>query len=106
MYLMYIYRGHLKIRKGTINEYGNFIPEDNPKTYMTEMPFDYYLDNKYRPYMPHTVCDKYMFGKVLFENEEDIPKWKNFFKELYSNKIKGSPYKKQMWANLVSELEE
>ena len=109
MWLMYNYRGHLKIRKGHINEYGNFIPDDNPKTYLTEIPYDIYNKRElHSATNPHIVCGKYMFGKVLIDKEEDIPKWKEFFKNLYHKKIEEieNGYKKKLWENLCKELEE
>ena len=108
MYLMYCYHGHLKVRKGKLNEYGtSFIPDDNPKQYMTEIPFDYYYKSGILAYHPHIVFNKYMFGKVLIEKEEDIPKWKEFFKQLYSKKLEEhqSGYKKELWTKLVEEID-
>ena len=107
MWLMYNYRGHLKIRKGSLDENNNFIPDDKPKTYLTEIPYDYMYKDKL-PYQPHIVCNKYMFGKVLIDKEEDIPKWKEFFKNLYLKKIEEieNGYKKKLWENLCKELEE
>lgn len=101
---MYVYHGHLKLRTGHIKNFG-FIPDDNPKIQLCQLPFDDYILGPL-PFTPRIVTDKYQYGKVLFEDEKDIPKWKEFFKQLYSDKINNieTGYKKKLWTNLVEEL--
>lgn len=109
-WLMYVYHGHLKIRKGTLVYIGggSFLPDDKPKgPLMCKMPFDRYYNNLNKlPYTAHIVFNKYQFGKVLIKDEKDIPKWKAFFAQLYSNKIKETEngYKTKLWTNLLEEL--
>lgn len=104
-YIMYIYRGHLKIRHGIINQYGSFTPDDkqyHPTNNLCRLPFSYYGKN----WKEVIVYNKYQYGKVIFKNESDIPKWKEFFRELYLSKLaeNNAGYKKSLWTNLVEEL--
>lgn len=101
-YIMYVYHGHLKIRRGIINKYGSFTPDDKPNTKLCQLPFSFYGDN----WEKFAVYNKYQYGKVLFRNKKDIPIWKVFFKDLYLSKIKenNTGYKKYLWTNLVEEI--
>lgn len=105
-WLMYVYHGHLKIRHGKIvyTCRGSFLPDDKPNgPLMCQMP----IDRVKNDYTVVPAFNKYQFGKVLIKNEEDIPKWKEFFKQLYSDKLKSSEagYKHELWSNLIKECE-
>lgn len=101
-YIMYVYHGHLKIRHGIINDFYTFDPDDAPNKYLCQLPFSYYGEN----WKPVIVYNKYQYGKVLFKNKKDIPKWKKFIKQLYLSKIaeNNAGYKKSLWTNLVEEI--
>lgn len=99
---MYVYRGHLKVRHGIINQHMTFTPDDNEKYYMTGLPFSFYGNN----WGKVIIYNKYQYGKVIFKNKEDITKWKEFFKQLYLKKMaeNDAGYKRSLWANLVEEI--
>lgn len=104
-YIMYVYRGQLKIKYGYINAYMTFTPLNegrNPRL-MTKLPFSYYGED----WKPIVVYNKYQYGKVLFRTKRSIPKWKEFFKQLYSEKIKfcDARYKKQLWEKFLNTLD-
>lgn len=102
-YIMYVYRGQLKIRHGYINAYMTFTPYDKCDQKLTQLPFSYYGED----WKPVVVYNKYQYGKVLFRTKRSIPKWKEFFKQLYSEKIKMCEvgYKKQLWEKFLSALD-
>lgn len=59
VYRVYWYKGEVVVRKGKIGAGRNFVPDDNPKTYLTQNP---------------TVPMKIEHGKVYCCDVEDIPK--------------------------------
>ena len=68
-WLVYYYRGEIKVKHGTVGL--NFYP-DNSYSWQTGIPTEYMKINR--------------AGKILVENEDDLPKAKEMLKTYYLNK--------------------
>ena len=67
-YMVYMNKGEVKVRKGHFGLYGNFVPDDKPKTYLTRNP---------------RVPLKLLYGKVLCYDEDHLPLAISMVKENY-----------------------
>ena len=87
-YLIYCYRGEIKVQRG-YDQYGTFVL-DNQNRWMSKTPY------------AHNIVSSY--GKIIVDNEENIPQAAEKIKQHYIDKINDIEHKAVASLNNIQKM--